>query len=88
MRLWLLGASLVLVFSLALPAAAAAPRVSVSYPAGMSQEPLTGRLLLIFSPGGKGEPRGQVAWDDDAIPFFGMDVESWAAGKPKNSTPR
>ena len=50
----------------------------------MSQEPLTGRLLLIFSPGGKGEPRGQVTWDDDAIPFFGMDVESWAAGKQKD----
>ena len=47
----------------------------------MSEEPLTGRLLLVFSPGGKGEPRSQVTWDDDAIPFFGLDVEGWKPGK-------
>ena len=23
----------------------------------------------------------QVIWDDDAIPFFGVDVENWKPGK-------
>ena len=82
MRHWLLGVIFFLGCSLGMPAVAA-PRVSVTFPAAMSQEPLTGRLLLVFSPGGKGEPRSQVIWDDDAIPFFGMDVEGWKPGKRK-----
>ena len=62
-------------------ALAAAPRVNLTFPAGMSTEPLSGRVLLIFSPASEGEPRSQVGWDDDAIPFFGMDVEDWKPGK-------
>ena len=68
---------MVLVVALLLASgAAAAPRFSVTYPAEMSAEPLTGRLLLVVAPGGKGEPRLQVTWDEDAIPFFGIDVET------------
>ncbi len=54
MRHWLLGISLVLAFFTSAPVTAAAPRVSVSFPPAMSEEPLTGRLLLIFSPDGRG----------------------------------
>ena len=64
-------------------AAEAVPRFAVTYPAEMSAEPVSGRLLLIFSPKGEGEPREQVIWDGDAIPFFGLDVESWKPGKRK-----
>lgn len=74
-----------LLVGLALAAAAAAshaaPRFSVTFPADMSNEPLSGRLLVILSPAPEGEPRTQVIWDDDAIPFFGVDVESWKPGK-------
>jgi hypothetical protein len=83
MRNWLLGMTLTMAFFAGVTAAAAAPRVSVSFPAAVSEEPLTGRLLLIFSPGGEGEPRGKLAWDGDAIPFFGMDVEGWKPGQRK-----
>ena len=79
MKYWLIGCALALSVTAA-GTAAAAPRVSVTFPSSMSEEPLTGRLLLIFSPGGKGEPRSQVIWDDDAIPFFGLDVEGWKPG--------
>jgi hypothetical protein len=81
MRYWLASLTLCLALTCGAQGASAAPRVSVSYLPSVSEGPLTGRLLLIFSPGGKGEPRSQLAWDGDAIPFFGMDVEGWKAGQ-------
>jgi hypothetical protein len=71
------------IFALALCVAQAnaASRFEAAYPASLSKDPLTGRLLLIFSPGGEKEPREQVTWDDEAIPFFGMDVENWRPGQ-------
>jgi len=83
MRHWLPGLTLTLAFVTGFPVEAAAPRVSVSFSPTMSEEPLTGRLLLIVSPGAEGEPRGKLAWDSDAIPFFGMDVEDWKPGQRK-----
>jgi hypothetical protein len=67
--------------SLAAAAAAASPRFSITYPVEVSAGPLDGRLLLIFSPGGEQEPRQQVIWDGDAIPFFGVNVEAWKPGQ-------
>jgi hypothetical protein len=67
--------------ALAATAAFAAPRFNVSFPESVSREPLSGRLLVILSPAGESEPRTQVAWDGDAIPFFGVDVEGWKPGK-------
>ena len=61
--------------------AESAPRVTVTHPQGVSAEALDGRLILVFSPGGELEPRLQVNWDQDAIPFFAMDVEGWKPGK-------
>jgi len=68
---------------LATAAASAAGRFSVTFPQSLSAEPLTGRLILVFSPDGEQEPRFQVGWDKDAVPFFGMDVENWRAGEPR-----
>ncbi len=64
-------------------AASATGHFSITFPENMSAEPLTGRLILVFSPGGEQEPRFQVGWDKDAVPFFGMDVENWRAGEPR-----
>jgi len=61
--------------------AESAPRVTVTFPSGMSADALDGRLILIFAPGGEQEPRLQVSWDQDAIPFFAMDVARWTPGK-------
>ena len=61
----------------------AAPRFSITYPEGIAEGPLTGRLLLVFAPGGEQEPRFQVSWDQDAVPFFGVDVENWKAGEAR-----
>jgi hypothetical protein len=68
---------------LATAAASAAGRFSVTFPQSLGAEPLTGRLILVFSPDGEQEPRFQVGWDKDAVPFFGMDVENWRAGEPR-----
>ena len=46
--------------------------------------PLDGRLILILSPNGEGEPRQQVAWDADAIPIFGVDVDGWRGGDSRS----
>ncbi len=62
-------------------AAHAAPRFSVTFPPGTAETPLSGRLLLVLSPNPEGEPREHVAWDGDAVPFFGMDVEDWKPGQ-------
>jgi hypothetical protein len=62
-------------------ASSAGPRLSIRFPAGLSAEPLSGRLLVILSPSPEGEPRTQVAWDDGAVPFFGVDVEDWKPGE-------
>jgi hypothetical protein len=63
--------------------AIAAPRFNVSFPAEMSGEPLTGRLLLIVAPVGELEPRLMVNWDQDAVPFFGIDVVDWKPGQKR-----
>jgi hypothetical protein len=63
--------------------AQAAPRFSVDLPPDAAETGVSGRLLLILSPKAEGEPREQVGWDGDAIPFFGMDVEDWKPGQKK-----
>jgi hypothetical protein len=72
---------LVPMMALAATAAFAAPRFSASFSESVSREPLSGRLIVILSPAGEAEPRTQVAWDGDAIPFFAVDVEGWEPGK-------
>ena len=74
---------LVCVLAAATAARAASPDFVVSYPAERSQGPLQGRLILVFATDGNKQPRAQVTWDQDAIPFFGMDVEGWRPGEPR-----
>jgi hypothetical protein len=63
--------------------ASAAPRFSVTYPASIAEGPLNGRLILVLAPAREPEPRFQVGWDHDAVPFFGMDVENWKPGEAR-----
>ena len=63
---------------------AAIPPFLVRLPAARAVGPIDGRLILVLSPGGEGEPREQVAWDGDAIPFFGLDVEGWRGGESRS----
>ena len=44
----------------------------------------SGRLLLIVAPVSEQEPRLMVAWDQDAVPFFGIDVSGWKPGEKKS----
>ena len=64
------------------PTAGAVPAFAVQYPATQAAGPLDGRVLVILSPGGTDEPRFQVGWDADAIPFYGIDVEGWQPDTP------
>ncbi len=63
--------------------ATASPSFSISLAPEKAATPLQGRLLLILSPGGDKEPRSQVTWDQDAIPFFGVNVSDWQAGEAR-----
>jgi hypothetical protein len=62
--------------------AESAPTFHVTLP-GQTGNEVSGRLLLILSPKTEGEPREHVAWDGDAVPFFGIDVENWRPGRKK-----
>jgi Putative esterase len=56
-------------------------RFSVSLPATAGAAPLDGRLLVIVSRLGSGEPRFQVSDGPTGQPVFGIDVEGWAPGR-------
>lgn len=75
------GSAALALLLLASGQALAAPRFMLSFPPEMSAEPLSGRLLLIVAPAGEQEPRLMVNWDQDAVPFFGIDVVDWKPGK-------
>ncbi len=77
----------VLILMLVLPAAGAAAdsRIQMTYPSTSSSEPLMGRLILVVAPAAaEPEPRLQVAWDQDAVPFFAIDVRDWRAGERRS----
>jgi hypothetical protein len=62
---------------------AVAQTVDVRLPAAFQEGAQDGRLLVIFAPAEQSpdkEPRELVHWDDEAIPFFGVDIESWQPG--------
>jgi Putative esterase len=56
-------------------------RVEISFPAAIHPQPVTGRLLLMFSQTNDPEVRFQVGWAISA-PIFGMDVNQLRAGQP------
>jgi hypothetical protein len=63
---------------------AQAQTISVKLPDSLSQKPLDGRLLLIFSKDFSGEPRFQVNDALNTQQIFGADVENWIPGTTKN----
>lgn len=57
---------------------------TVTYPASRSAAPLDGRLLLLISKDGSKEPRTQARDDYRSAQIYGIDVENWRGGTPKN----
>ena len=55
----------------------------VMLPAAMSDKPLDGRLLLMFSKSTTGEPRFQISDDEKTQQVFGVDVDQWQPGTKK-----
>jgi len=55
--------------------------VRISYPQEVSETPLDGRLLLMFSDQENGEPRFQINAGLNTQMVFGMNVEGMAAGQ-------
>jgi hypothetical protein len=71
------------------PAPGAAPEFRVTLPAGFVGGAQDGRLLVILAPADQAtdagqatdkQPRALVNWGDEAMPFFGIDVEGWKPG--------
>ena len=57
------------------------PRISVSFPAERSAEPLDGRVLVMFSTNDEAEPRFQIGDSSDTQQIFGVDVEAMGPGE-------
>ena len=55
----------------------------VMLPSSISNKPLDGRLLLLFSKSTAGEPRFQISDDEATQQVFGMDVDQWKPGTKK-----
>ncbi|MBI3715454.1 MAG: hypothetical protein HY255_05625 [Betaproteobacteria bacterium] len=63
--------------------ASATPTFTVTLPATFKSGAQDGRLLLILAPKDQSpdkEPREMAVWDDEAIPFYGLDVNGWKPG--------
>ena len=61
---------------------AAGPRFSVSFPASVHPDPITGRVFLVISRDSAPEPRFDAGSFTKSVPFFGIDVSALRAGKP------
>ena len=55
--------------------------VTVTFPADLERQALDGRLLLVLSTLGEGDPRFHVNGGQGAQPVFGVDVEEWEPGQ-------
>ena len=55
----------------------------VTFPSSLSEEPITGRLLLMLSTKDGEEPRFQIKDGLEAQLIFGIDVEDWRPGETK-----
>lgn len=61
-------------------AAAADARFEISYPAGLDNGPITGRVFVTISKNNKVEPRLQAGSYDRSVPFYGLDVDALKPG--------
>lgn len=55
-------------------AAATDSRFEVSYPAGLDNGPITGRVFVVISKNNRVEPRLQAGSYGGSVPFYGLDV--------------
>ncbi|MEM9928409.1 MAG: hypothetical protein AAF840_01195, partial [Bacteroidota bacterium] len=67
-------------FLLAYSVILSAQSISVRLPAGLANQPLDGRLLIMLSTAQEGEPRFQITDGPGTAQVFGMDVEGWRPG--------
>ncbi len=55
-------------------------RFEISFPAGASAQPVTGRIYVMIARTNEREPRLQIG--RTGVPFFGRDIEALAPGRP------
>lgn len=60
----------------------AQPTISVTFSKEKSNQPLDGRLLIMFSTNKDKEPRFEIEDGHNTQQVFGMDVEKWKSGHP------
>ncbi|MBL7774738.1 MAG: hypothetical protein JNK89_01980, partial [Saprospiraceae bacterium] len=58
----------------------------ISYPPGLIDGPLDGRLLLLISTDSSAEPRFQIGEDFTSAQVFGKNADAWAPGQPQQFT--
>jgi len=61
-------------------ATAATARFEVSYPAGLDNGPITGRLFVMISKNNQSDPRLQAGSYSGSVPLFGLDVNALKPG--------
>jgi len=61
-------------------AAAADSRFEISYPAGLDNGPITGRVFVTISKNNRVEPRLQAGSYGGSVPFYGLDVSALKPG--------
>ncbi len=61
-------------------AAAADLRFEISYPAGLDNGPITGRVFVTISKNDRVEPRLQAGSYGGSVPFYGLDVNALKPG--------
>src|SRR5438105_15255698 len=54
----------------------------LSFPASISQQPITGRVFVILASNDQPEPRLQVGMWNVHVPFFGADVDQLKSAEP------
>jgi len=55
--------------------------ISITLPAGISEEPLDGRLLIMIADNEESEPRSQISSGSSTQLIFGMDINDWKPGE-------
>ncbi|MCG3127666.1 MAG: hypothetical protein CHACPFDD_02533 [Phycisphaerae bacterium] len=67
--------------AVAAAALAGAPRIELTFDPAVCDQPYSGRVYVVASTLGGGEPRQAVGWFNTQ-PFFALPVEGWKPGEP------
>ena len=62
-------------------ATSADARFEVSYPAGIANGPITGRVFVAISKNNRVEPRLQAGSYGESVPFYGLDIHALKPGE-------